>query len=373
MLRGGAGVVFPSMEGGGDETGSVRARLVGLLVATGVPQSEQNRARSPSSDPHDRQRRGSDVMGTKAWQIDRVRRKGRASWYPSVMVILPVLERVTRAVLVRRGVESRYVETGGVRVHLYDARGDGDLPPVVMLHGIGASASPFAPILARLRKKSRRVLAVDAPGHGFSETPKGSLGIDRFRDALIAVLDRELSEPALVVGNSLGGAMALHYAIARKARVAGLVLTSPGGAPVEDPHERERFLSGFSVKNLRDARAFLDRLHHEVPWYGPLVAADLVRIFNKAAVRGILDSIEPGHFFAPGDFDGLTMPIHVLWGKSDRIIPASCLAFFKKNLPAHAVFEEPEGIGHSPHLEDPKAFLKLVMNALEQAGSRAQS
>ena len=126
------------------------------------------------------------------------------------------------------------------------------------------------------------------------------------------------------------------------------------------------------MNNLRDARAFLDRLHHEVPWYGPLVAPDLMRIFNKAAVRAILDSIEPEHFFAPGDFDALTMPIHVLWGKSDRIIPASCLAFFKEHLPGHAVFSEPERIGHSPHLEDPKAFLRLVVKALEEAGAKGR-
>src|SRR5690349_6934214 len=84
------------------------------------------------------------------------------------MVVMPVLERVTQAVLVRRGVESRHVDTPIARVHVYDAPGEGSRKPVVLLHGIGASASPFAPVLARLRKSSRRVLAVDAPGHGLS-------------------------------------------------------------------------------------------------------------------------------------------------------------------------------------------------------------
>lgn len=211
------------------------------------------------------------------------------------------------------------------------------------------------------------MLALDAPGHGFSKAPEGTLDIQRFRDAIVDVLDRELGgkEPALLVGNSLGGAMALHYAVSRPERVAGLVLSSPGGAPVHDPEERSRFLSGFDVKTMADARAFLDRLHHAVPWYGALVAPDLIRIFKRKSVRSILDSIEPEHYFTPGAFDALTMPIHILWGKSDRIIPASCLAFFKEHLPAHTVFEEPEGIGHSPHLEDPKAFYRMIEAALE--------
>ncbi|MDI1450331.1 alpha/beta fold hydrolase [Polyangium sp. 6x1] len=283
------------------------------------------------------------------------------------MVLLSVLDRVTRAMLVRRGVESRFVETPVGRVHVYDAQGEGAAPPVVFLHGIAASSAVFAPTLAKLRKKSRRVLAVDAPGHGLSSTPWVTLGPERLFESLAYVLDHEIDAKALVVGNSLGGAMALRYAQRRPERVAGLALTSPGGAPVEDPEERERFLRGFVLANVRDARAFLGRLNHTVPWYGPLVAPDLVRIFKNPTVRSILDGLEPKHFFTPGELASLSMPIHVIWGKSDRVIPACCLGFFKENLPAHTVFLEPEGIGHSPHTEDPKAFADFVMRALEQA------
>jgi pimeloyl-ACP methyl ester carboxylesterase len=286
------------------------------------------------------------------------------------MVVLPVLERVTRAVLVRRGVESRHIDTPVARVHLYNAPGEGTRKPVVLLHGIGASASPFALTLARLRKTSRRVIAIDAPGHGLSSQPRTNLCPEKLFEALLHVLDQELDEPALVVGNSLGGAMALKYAQQRPERVAGLVLSSPGGAPVEDPAERERFLRSFEIETLRDAREFLERLNHEMPWYGPLLAPDLIRLFKNPAVRSILRSVRPEHFFKPEDLSSLSMPIRVLWGRSDRIIPASCLEFFKQNLPAHTVFEEPHGIGHSPHTEDPRMFLTAIRKSLEHVSSR---
>jgi len=289
----------------------------------------------------------------------------------SRMILLPVLERVTRAVLTRRGVESRYVETPIARMHVYDARGEGSEAPVVFLHGIGTSASPFAPIIARVRKRSRRVLALDAPGHGLSSRPFVTLGPERLLEAITHVLDGELDEPAVVVGNSLGGAMALRYAMTRPERVAGLVLASPGGAPVVDPTEREAFFRGFEIETLREARAFLERLHHDVPWYGPLMAPDIVRLFKNPSVRSILSSVKPEHFFAPEDLASLEMPIHVLWGRSDRVIPQSCLAFFKEHLPPHAEFEEPEGIGHSPHLEDPRAFTRLIVQAMERAGAKS--
>lgn len=282
------------------------------------------------------------------------------------MVLLSVLDHVTRAMLVRRGVESRFVETPIGRLHLYDARGEGSATPVVFLHGIASSSAVYGPALARVRKASRRVLAVDAPGHGLSSAPWVTLGPERLFEALSHVLDRELDAPALVVGNSLGGAMALRYAQRSPERVAGLVLTSPGGAPITDPEEHERFLRGFVLESVRDARDFLGRLNHAMPWYGPLVAPDVKRMFKNPAVRSILDSLEPRHFFAPGELASLPMPIHVIWGKSDRVIPPCCLGFFKENLPPHTVFEEPEGIGHSPHTEDPKGFMQLVLRALER-------
>lgn len=283
------------------------------------------------------------------------------------MVVMPVLERVTRVVLVRRGVESRHIDTPVARMHVYDAPGTGAHPPVVLLHGIGASASPFAPVLARLRKSTRRVLAVDAPGHGLSGTPHTTLDPERLFEAIQYVLDRELTEPAVLVGCSLGGAMALKYAMARPDNVAGLMLASPGGAPVDDPEERERFLRLFEVENLRDARAFLERLHHEVPWYGRFLGPDLVRLFKNPSVRSILRTVRPEHFFKPEDFSGLKMPIRVIWGRSDRVIPATCLEFFKKNLPPHAVFEEPHGVGHSPHTEAPRLFMAAIRKTLDEA------
>jgi len=289
---------------------------------------------------------------------------------PPAMVLLPVLERVTRVVLVRRGVESRHIDTPVARVHVYDARGEGNAPPIVMLHGIASSASPFAPMLARLQKKARRVLAPDAPGHGLSGTPKKTLDPENLFEALSHVLDQELDEPAILVGWSLGGAMSLRYAQRRPDRVAGLVLASPGGAPIADEAERARFLKGFELETLRDAQGFLERLHHEVPWYGPLLMPDVVRLFKNPSVRSILTNVKDEHFFKPGDFNALTMPIHVIWGKSDRVIPASCLEFFKKHMPAHAVFDEPHNIGHSPHMEDPKRFMKAIDTVIERVARR---
>src|SRR5690349_2011545 len=139
-------------------------------------------------------------------------------------VVLPIGERVGRFVLRRRGVETRWVDTPYGRIHAYDARGGGGLPPVVLLHGIGSAATPFGPLLERLRPHVRRVTALDLPGHGFSTDTSVPLTPAVLFESVTTALDVLIDEPAIIVGNSLGGAVALRYALARPERARALVL-----------------------------------------------------------------------------------------------------------------------------------------------------
>ena len=49
----------------------------------------------------------------------------------------------------------------------------------------------------------------------------------------------------------------------------------------------------------------------------------------------------------------LAMPILLLWGQSERLLPKSSLAYLRRHLPGHAIIEEPAGFGHCPHIDDP--------------------
>src|SRR5580700_6315647 len=136
-------------------------------------------------------------------------------------VLIPLMERVGRAALRSRGLTTLDVDTPLGPVHVYDGPGRGSLPPVVLLHGIGSSATPFAPLIARLLPNVQRVIAPDYPGHGFSADPASEVTPVALFEAMTGVLDHLVDTPALVVGNSLGGAIALHYAVTRPERVAG--------------------------------------------------------------------------------------------------------------------------------------------------------
>lgn len=266
---------------------------------------------------------------------------------------LPELaDHFLRASLRMRGFRARRVATSVGPVACLEAPGRGELPPIVLLHGFSSAGVHYAPILRALRSASRRIVLPDLPGHGRSCRPAAGVTAQTVRTGLVEALDALIDEPSIVFGNSMGGYAALAYAARRPERVAAVVAVSPSGAPIER-HELPEFLDRFRIDTHDKGLAFVDRLYAEPTRMRHLLAWGIRQKFNRPEQRSLIDSLTPETFFAPGDLEALRMPVLLLWGRQERILPASGLAFYRRHLPPHAVIEEPEGFGHSPFLEVP--------------------
>ena len=268
------------------------------------------------------------------------------------MGLLSLVQHGARFVLNRRGFKSLTVPTEAGTLHVYDARGPAALPTVVLLHGLGSTATAFGPLLTRMLPEAGRLVALDLPGHGFSETPAGRLTPERLFNAVSELLDGLVSEPMILVGSSLGGALALRYAVERPGRLVALALISPAGARTS-PSEWDELLDAFKIDSAADARRLLARLYHRAPWYLAALAPGVRDIMKGAAVRDVVLSATLDNLPLPDSLSALKMPILLLWGQSERLLPPSSLAYFRRHLPQHAIVEEPAGFGHSPHLDDP--------------------
>jgi pimeloyl-ACP methyl ester carboxylesterase len=275
--------------------------------------------------------------------------------------ILATAERLAHKSMNRRGLVSRSIEGAGLRIHVYDGAGRGPLPPVVLLHGISSVGASFAPLAVRLLPHVKRVAVPELVGHGRSTHPeKERLTPPLLLDAMTASLDAIIDEPAVLYGNSLGGAVALSYAIRRPKKVRALVLASPAGARLPDEAWKS-VVGAFDVKDRKGARRFLDRLYHRPPWFLALIAHELPDVIRSRAVRDLIETATQDHSPPTDQLASLEMPILLLWGLSERLLPIEALRYFERHLPPHTVIERPYGFGHTPQAEHPSRVAERVL------------
>jgi pimeloyl-ACP methyl ester carboxylesterase len=275
------------------------------------------------------------------------------------MALLAHAQKLVRLGLRAEGFRSLRCQTALADLHYYESTSSGPLPPTVLLHGIGSSATAFAAVLRRLRPRCSRLIAVDAPGHGFSSAPADVLSPETLLGSITELLDQRMDAPFVLVGNSLGGAMALRYALGHPERTMGVVACSPGGAGAT-AEEFAALRTHFHLSTREDALAFMDKLYHRKPWFSPLLAPDVKRLLMSGPVREFFDAASVDDLFSGDDLAALRAPLLVLWGGADRLLPREHLAFFRAHLPSHTVIEEPAHFGHSPQMEWPAEFADRV-------------
>lgn len=271
-----------------------------------------------------------------------------------------------------RGFLSRHVLTKHGRVHVLDAKGRGSLPPLLVLHGFSAAAHYYDGVMLRMRPYVRRIVAPDLLGHGLSEMPRGGLSEEGMREALLHALDHVLDEPAIVFGNSMGGAAALKLAILRPEKVKGLFLVAPGGALMTQDEIRE-LVAKFDLRTHEDALAFVDRLFAKPHLMRQVLAWGTRGQFDRPGLRSLLDQMRPSDLLTPEELGAIQAPTQLIWGAADRVLHPSSLEFYRRHLPAHARLQVIEHYGHVPHMDYPEELHhRLLAFAKDVAAGRAR-
>lgn len=131
---------------------------------------------------------------------------------------------------------SQFIDLDGMQVHVRDEGWREDPTPIVLLHGTGSSLHTWDEWVERL-KATHRVIRFDRPGFGLTgPNPSGDYSMDYYSGFLQRLLHRlGVDGPVILVGNSSGGYMAWHFAVAHPDRVVKMVLIAPGGYPRSSP------------------------------------------------------------------------------------------------------------------------------------------
>jgi pimeloyl-ACP methyl ester carboxylesterase len=228
-----------------------------------------------------------------------------------------------------------FVEVPGARLHVVE-RGRG--PALLLVHGLAGQLGNFTYGVVDRLADSFRVVAVDRPGSGYSVRAKGaSAGLIEQADALAALIDRRGLGRPLVVGHSLGGALALALAQRHPAKVSGLALVAPltQVVPTIPPAFRglmiaAPWLQSLVAWTLATPVGIARREELMAMIFGPEpVPADF------ATRGGGLLSLRPSHFISAcadlvaladdlprisAGYSAMHLPVSVLYGRQDGIL-----------------------------------------------------
>ncbi|SNS10122.1 Pimeloyl-ACP methyl ester carboxylesterase [Geodermatophilus saharensis] len=291
---------------------------------------------------------------------------------------------------------SRTVDLGGP-VHVVDYGGTDGGPAVVLVHGLGGSHGNWD-LLAPLLTPSARVWALDLPGFGRSEPGDRRATVPANVAVLRRFLREVVGEPAVLVGNSMGGMISLFTAASAPEAVRALVLLDPalpGGRRRLDPLVAATFALyalpgiGERVLSVRRARQTpLTRVRTMLQLVGvdpdelpaPVVdravalleqrddVAGMDRAFLTAArsLLGIL--LRPQRY--RDAMARVGAPVLLVQGDQDRLVPVSAAREVAAAQPGWR-YEELAGVGHVPQLQVPERLADLVLAWLAEAAVRA--
>jgi pimeloyl-ACP methyl ester carboxylesterase len=264
----------------------------------------------------------------------------------------------------------------------YLEAGPADAPTIVMLHGLGATNASLLPLVWSLAP-DYHVVAPDLPGFGASGRPRGRYSPAWFAAWLLRFLDALSIESAVLLGNSLGGRIAIEAGMTFERRCAALVLLAPASAfrrlrqwvPVVRLLRPEfGFLPApnpshdLVVDGIRTLFSDPDRL--PVSWYYA-GADEFLRVFRtrtgRVAFLACLRQIYLDEAYGQRGFwdrlPGLAMPALFVWGDRDRLVPASFSRHVRTALPqaGQIVLED---CGHAPQFEHPDETSAIIRGFL---------
>jgi len=282
------------------------------------------------------------------------------------MRLSSLLERLALHKLKSIGARSEWLDVHGARIHQISLpslrAGAGSAPPLLLVHGLGSNAGSYGELIRFAHPHFRRVVAPSAPAHGMSPTHDSVKDPEELYRLWVAVLDHHTQrEPVTLLGTSLGGAIALRYALERPERVQALVLCSPAG--LQMTLEEIRAVQGnFRMDKLNDGARFLKLLFHEPPPWSALLGLAVRATLGGELIQGFLRDLTPKTGLSPAELSTLTVPTLLIWGQSERILPRGIFERYQACIPSERLtILEPEGFGHSPQLERPRELLTALL------------
>lgn len=236
---------------------------------------------------------------------------------------------------------------------------DSPFPPVILLHGMLGDLSNWVDTIQALADSGYHVLAPIIPVYGLSLRKTGVPGLAQVIREFVETLDLG---PSILVGNSLGGHIALLYALEYPEEVAAMVLSGSSGI----------YEASLGTGTMRRYDREFIRERTEMTFYDPVHATDelvdeMLEIVKDRprALRLIKIARSADTEIVTDQLPRLDMPTLLVWGRDDVITPPDVAEEFRDRL-ANAELHFIDRCGHAPMIEHPDTFNRLTLDFLDE-------
>ena len=254
-------------------------------------------------------------------------------------------------------------ETGPFKYN-EEGTSDSPIPPIVLLHGMLGDLSNWVDTVESLSERGYRVLAPILPVYDF---PLSETGVPRLTEHVHGFIDTVGLDEAVLVGNSLGGHVALLYALNHPETVHALVLSGSSGI--------YETTMGSSFFRRQDREFIKERT--EMTFYDPAHATEelvdeMLEIVNDRprAFRLLKFARSADEETVTEQLSDLDMPSLLVWGRNDVVTPPEVAEEFRDRMP-NARLKFIDKCGHAPMIEHPETFNALTLDFLEALAEEA--
>jgi pimeloyl-ACP methyl ester carboxylesterase len=252
------------------------------------------------------------------------------------------------------GSKIRYIKAGSSKRSL------------ILVHGLGASAERWEQVIPHF-SKNFTVYVPDLIGFGQSDKPNVDYTVDFFSDFVKAFSKSLGIDKSTIIGSSLGGQIAVDYVTKDQQSVDKLVLVSPAGAMKQSTPALDAYVMAALYPDpttAKNAFTMMTGNNKDVP---DVIVNDFVQRMRMPNAKFAFMSTLLGLKNAPEISTMLELihvPTLIVWGSLDPVIPVKYAEYFVKKI-QDCRFYQIENCGHTPYVEDPKEFSKIVLDFLK--------
>lgn len=271
---------------------------------------------------------------------------------------------------------SKFIPLMGMNVHYRDEGNRNDSTPIVLIHGTSSSLLTWDSVVIQLKDK-HRIIRMDLPAFGLTgPNPNRDYSFDFYTQFIDSFLLKLQVKKCIVIGNSLGGGIAWHYALAYPNKVAKMVLVDASGF---SSLTKSKGAIGFKIAQTPvlnqivkfvTPRFLVKKSLEDVYADDSRISDSLIDIYFKMTLRegnrtALIDRMRSGFQNESEKIAALKTPTLIIWGEQDQLIPVEHAYRFQKAIPNSqlSIFKF---VGHVPMEETPKQFSTVLNQYLDQ-------